>query len=101
MVTAGNAGGAGTITGLSADVYGPLCSITDLGNAALAITVGSVQRYRPHTYGITFNSSKGPTLDGRRRPDVVAPGECITSAATGQLVMGIPALDRSYGCRNR
>ena len=75
VVTAGNAGGAGTITGLSADVYGPLCSITDLGNAALAITVGSVQRYRPHTYGITFNSSKGPTLDGRRRPDVVAPGE--------------------------
>ena len=66
-------------------MFGQLSTITDPGNAATAITVGSVHRYRPHTYGITFNSSKGPTLDGRMKPDLVAPGERITSAATGQL----------------
>ena len=37
-------------------------------------------------------SSKGPTLDGRLKPDLVAPGERITSAATGALVAGIMPL---------
>ena len=85
VTSAGNAGAGGVITGLSRDVYGQLSTITDPGNAATAITVGSVHRYRPHTYGITFDSSKGPTLDGRTKPDLVAPGERITSAATGEL----------------
>jgi len=85
VVSAGNSGAGGTQTGVSTDVYGQLSTITDPGNAAGAITVGSVHRYRPHTYGITFDSSKGPTLDGRMKPDLVAPGERITSAATGQL----------------
>ena len=85
VVSAGNSGAGGQRTGLSSDVYGQLSTITDPGNAATAITVGSVHRYRPHTYGITFDSSKGPTLDGRMKPDLVAPGERITSAATGQL----------------
>ena len=85
VVSAGNQGAGGTVEGPSGDVYGQLSTITDPGNAATAITVGSVHRYRPHTYGVTFNSSKGPTLDGRPKPDLVAPGECITSAATGQL----------------
>jgi len=92
VVSAGNLGAAGTITGQSSDVRGQLSTITDPGNAATAITVGSVHRYRPHTYGITFDSSKGPTLDGRLKPDVVAPGERITSAATGRLAAGIPPL---------
>ena len=83
VVSAGNEGAGGTIEGPSSDVYGQLSTITDPGNAATAITVGSVHRYRPHTYGVTFNSSKGPTLDGRPKPDLVAPGEGITSAATG------------------
>ena len=92
VVSAGNAGAGGAITGMSTDVYGQLSTITDPGNAATAITVGSVHRYRPHTYGITFDSSKGPTLDGRVKPDLVAPGERITSAATGQLAAGVPPL---------
>jgi subtilisin family serine protease len=87
VVSAGNAGAGGTLEGPSSDVYGQLSTITDPGNAATAITVGSVHRYRPHTYGVTFNSSKGPTLDGRPKPDLVAPGESITSAATGQLIV--------------
>jgi subtilisin family serine protease len=93
VVSAGNAGAGGTLEGPSSDVYGQLSTITDPGNAASAITVGSVHRYRPHSYGVTFDSSKGPTLDGRLKPDVVAPGECITSAATGQMMAGIPPLE--------
>jgi len=97
VVSAGNAGAGGTTEGPSSDVYGQLSTITDPGNAASAITVGSVHRYRPHTYGVTFNSSKGPTLDGRSKPDVVAPGERITSAATGDLVAGVPPLAPKAG----
>jgi serine protease AprX len=54
-------------------------TINDPGNASLAITVGSTHRDAPHTYGVSFFSSKGPTGDGRLKPDLVAPGERITS----------------------
>jgi subtilisin family serine protease len=97
VVSAGNAGASGTLEGPSSDVHGRLSTITDPGNAACAITVGSVHRYRPHTYGVTFDSSKGPTLDGRLKPDLVAPGECITSAATGGMIAGIPVLAPAAG----
>jgi subtilisin family serine protease len=101
VVSAGNAGAGGTLEGLSGDVYGQLSTITDPGNAACAITVGSVHRYRPHTYGVTFDSSKGPTLDGRLKPDLVAPGEGITSAATGQMIAGVPPLAPAAGDPSR
>lgn len=52
-------------------------SIADPGNAASVITVGSTHRERPHEYGVSFFSSRGPTGDGRLKPDVVAPGERI------------------------
>ena len=52
-------------------------SITDPGNADGVITVGSTHRYWPHTYGVSFFSSRGPTGDGRPKPDLVAPGERI------------------------
>jgi subtilisin family serine protease len=92
VVSAGNSGAGGTITGGSTDVHGRLSTITDPGNAISAITVGSTHRYEPHTYGVTYTSSKGPTLDGRLKPDLVAPGERITSAATGALIAGITCL---------
>ena len=60
-------------------------SINDPGNADLAITVGSTHRYMPHVYGVSYFSSKGPTGDGRPKPDLVAPGEKIISSATGKL----------------
>jgi subtilisin family serine protease len=101
VVSAGNEGAGGTLEGPSADVYGQLSTITDPGNAATAVTVGSVHRYRPHTYGVTFNSSKGPTLDGRLKPDLVAPGESITSAGTGQLIAGVPPLAPATGDPSR
>ena len=59
-------------------------TINDPGNAALAITVGATHRDSPHTYGVSYFSSKGPTGDGRLKPDLVAPGERITSCAAGR-----------------
>lgn len=58
-------------------------SITDPGNADLAITVGSTHRDMPHTYGVSYFSSRGPTGDGRTKPDLLAPGERILSCAAG------------------
>jgi subtilisin family serine protease len=59
-------------------------TINDPGNAADAITVGATHRDAPHTYGVSYFSSKGPTGDGRLKPDLVAPGERITSCAAGK-----------------
>ena len=58
-------------------------SITDPGNADGVITVGATHRFRPHTYGVSFFSSRGPTGDGRVKPDIVAPGERIRSCMSG------------------
>ncbi len=62
-------------------------SITDPGNADLAITVGSTHREMPHTYGVSYFSSRGPTGDGRMKPDLLAPGERIISCAAGREVL--------------
>jgi subtilisin family serine protease len=56
-------------------------TINDPGNAEYAITVGSTHRDEPHRYGVSFFSSKGPTGDGRYKPDLLAPGERIISCA--------------------
>jgi subtilisin family serine protease len=58
-------------------------SITDPGNAENVITVGSTHRSMPHNYGVSYFSSRGPTGDGRTKPDLVAPGERIDSCALG------------------
>ncbi|MGE5160917.1 MAG: S8 family serine peptidase, partial [Betaproteobacteria bacterium] len=56
-------------------------SIGDPANLEEGITVGSVHKLNPHTYGVSYFSSRGPTADGRMKPDLVAPGERILSAA--------------------
>jgi hypothetical protein len=61
-------------------------SITDPGNAEAVITVGSTHRDSPHTFGVSYFSSRGPTGDGRSKPDLVAPGEKIESAVPGQAL---------------
>lgn len=58
-------------------------SITDPGNAESVITVGATHRYKPHTYGVSYFSSRGPTGDGRSKPDLVAPGEKIKAPLPG------------------
>ncbi|HUU33377.1 MAG TPA: S8 family peptidase [Vicinamibacterales bacterium] len=55
------------------------CSIGDPANLEEAIAVGSVHKEKPHTYGVSHFSSRGPTADGRNKPDCVAPGEQILS----------------------
>ena len=55
-------------------------SIGDPANLEEAIAVGSVHKNNPHTYGVSYFSSRGPTADGRMKPDLVAPGENILSA---------------------
>ena len=54
-------------------------SIGDPANLEDAIAVGSVHKENPYSYGISYFSSRGPTADGRQKPDCVAPGERILS----------------------
>jgi serine protease AprX len=63
-------------------------SITDPGNADSVLTVGATHRFWPHTYGISFFSSRGPTGDGRIKPDLVAPGERIRAPLPGKYSAG-------------
>ncbi len=71
VIAAGNTGKGFTLT------------INDPGNAELAVTVGSTHRDMPHRYGVSYFSSKGPTGDGRQKPDLLAPGERIISCGAG------------------
>lgn len=85
VVAAGNSGHVVTfLNPLNTVEAGQMLSINDPGNAEMAITVGSTHRQSPHTFGISYFSSKGPTSDGRRKPEVVAPGEKIISSASSQ-----------------
>ncbi len=60
------------------DLYAQM-SIGDPANLEDCIAVGSVNADQPHLYGVSSFSSRGPTADGRCKPDVVAPGERISS----------------------
>ena len=86
VVAAGNTGYGALAAQQRTTNAGMQVTINDPGNADLAITVGSTHREMPHVYGVSYFSSKGPTGDGRMKPDLVAPGEKILSAATGQLL---------------
>jgi subtilisin family serine protease len=76
-------------------------TINDPGNADLAITVGSTHRDMPHTYGVSYFSSKGPTGDGRMKPDLLAPGEKIVSCASSQMKWKPPRAAGRKGARRR
>lgn len=79
VVAAGNTGYGrfNTVQGVYPAGIG--LTINDPGNADEAITVGSTHKDMPHTYGVSYFSSKGPTGDGRLKPDLLAPGEKILS----------------------
>jgi subtilisin family serine protease len=83
VVSAGNGGKAQADN--PNDTIALMGSISEPAHAQKSIAVGSTHRDAPHVFGVTYTSGKGPTLDGRCKPDVVAPGEWITSAATGRL----------------
>ncbi len=80
-VAAGNEGYA-VLEGADGPIQSNMdLSIGDPANLEEGITVGSVHKLAPHTYGVSYFSSRGPTADGRMKPDLVAPGERILSAA--------------------
>jgi serine protease AprX len=54
-------------------------SITDPGNASEVITVGATHRRDPHRWGPVSRSARGPTADGRHKPDLLAPGHDIVA----------------------
>ena len=83
VAAAGNRGFERVLTGNGElDAYRAI-SITDPGNADGVITVGATHRFQPHTYGVSYFSSRGPTGDGRVKPDVLAPGERVYSTLPG------------------
>jgi hypothetical protein len=90
VAAAGNQGYTGKLgASLGIAAYQDI-SITDPGNAEDVITVGATHRHMPHTYGVSYFSSRGPTGDGRHKPDLVAPGEKIKSTVPGG---GLKSLD--------
>ncbi len=81
VVSAGNTGfEAGTEERYSTGQNYRTVSITDPGNTESAITVGATDTDRPREYGVSYFSARGPTADGRLKPDLVAPGLAIRSA---------------------
>jgi len=68
---------------------GPIgATINAPGVAKNALTVGSVYDFGDQQLGVkpgdlSYRSSRGPTGDGRMKPNVVAPGQDITSAWAG------------------
>jgi subtilisin family serine protease len=81
VLAAGNEGLAWLVQG-DGEAYPANMDMTigDPANLEDAIAVGSVHKVNPYSYGVSYFSSRGPTADGRRKPDVVAPGEKIVSA---------------------
>ncbi len=80
VLAAGNEGFATLNTADGENVQANMgMSLGDPANLEEAIVVGSVHKDSPHTYGTSFFSSRGPTADGRMKPDCVAPGERIYS----------------------
>jgi serine protease AprX len=80
VTAAGNRGWSEGQFGFGSSVFS---SITDPGNAEKVVTVGSTHRVKPHQFGISYFSSRGPTADGRSKPDLVAPGEKIRGPIRG------------------
>lgn len=79
VVSAGNEGTLQVSTAGGEVEVNAVMSIGDPANLEECIAVGSVHADKPHLFGISSFSSRGPTADGRAKPDVVAPGERISS----------------------
>lgn len=84
VAAAGNTGFGTVASAVRPTKVGISNTINDPGNSESAITVGATHRDSPYTYGVSYFSSKGPTGDGRLKPDLVAPGERINSCGAGR-----------------
>ena len=79
-----NAVAAGLVAVVAAGNEGPgACTIGLPAAARDAITVGAMADLGARGFRLASFSSRGPTLDGRLKPDLVAPGVSITSAKAG------------------
>ncbi len=97
VLAAGNEGFAKLNTSDGENIQANMgMSIGDPGNLDDAIVVGSVHKENPHTYGISFFSSRGPTADGRMKPDCVAPGERIFSVRNDAQIKRNAAFEQLY-----
>lgn len=98
VAAAGNTGFGAVAAAAGTTKVGLSNTINDPGNAAQAITVGSTHRDAPYMYGVSYFSSKGPTADGRLKPDLVAPGERITSCVAGRSLDQVSDTDKRGAC---
>jgi serine protease AprX len=74
---------AGLVVAVAAGNEGPgTCTIGTPGAARGALTVGAMADMGQKGFSQASFSSRGPTADGRVKPDVSAPGVSITSAQT-------------------
>jgi serine protease AprX len=75
---------AGIVVAVAAGNSGPgTCTIGSPGAARKALTVGATADTGVGGFKQAYFSSRGPTVDGRVKPDVSAPGVSITSASSG------------------
>lgn len=75
-----NAVKSGVVVAVAAGNGGPdFTTVGSPGDARLAVTVGATNSDR----ALMDWSSRGPTLDGRTKPDVLAPGDAIVSSIPG------------------
>ncbi len=84
VAAAGNSGYYGALSTIGTGYHG--ISISDPGNADAVITVGSTHRSDPHRHGVSYFSGRGPTADGRAKPDLLAPGEDIDGPVPGNAI---------------
>ncbi len=76
-----NASDAGIVMMVAAGNSGPgTCTIGSPGAASKAITVGAGIDPGEKGWALASFSSRGPTADGRLKPDIVTPGYNITAA---------------------
>ncbi|HEV3407934.1 MAG TPA: S8 family serine peptidase, partial [Gaiellaceae bacterium] len=75
---------AGLVVAVAAGNEGPgTCTIGAPGAAADGLTVGAMADTAAGGFALASFSSRGPTADGRMKPDVTAPGVDIGSAQAG------------------
>ncbi len=75
---------AGVVVTVAAGNSGPnTCTIGTPAAATGAITVGAMADPGAGGFYLAYFSSRGPTLDGRTKPDITGPGVGVTAAKAG------------------